>query len=238
MFHINTVSGRIPPYTVTMISAFLLGIGLLYLLNRRDKIPKQIAGFLLILAPVMILFHAIGMTYLTSHGTQFGPSSMGALIGMYLSAIVMGLICGDLKMMRKLLENCTFILPLMYAVSKSGCFFAGCCRGIPYTGVCSVIYTDGETVQPAAFPVQLLESLIFLLIFLLGMLLRKKKKRRGGSVWIVFLTAAAAKGLLDFLRAEHQGKLLSLNQILCIGLIGIGMILLLGNYTKQKRAAS
>ena len=224
MFYINTACGRIPPYTVTMFSAFILGIGLLYLCNRKDGIPKQIAGFLVLLSPVMILSCAAGLTWLSSGGSSFGFSSLGALFGMYLSAAVMGVIRGKRDALFIMPENCTFVLPLMYGVSKLGCFLAGCCRGIPYSGICSVIYTADGTVQEPVFPVQLAESALFLLIFAAGMLLRRRHRRE--AVRSVFLFSAAAKGLLDFLRAEHRGKLLSLNQILCLALIAAGLLLI------------
>lgn len=118
MFHINTDhAGLFPPYSVTMFSAFLLGIGLLWLLNRRDGIPKNIAGLLALLSPVMILTCAAGMGYLMSHGQTVGFASMGALFGMYLSVITMSLIYGNREAARNMLQNCTLVLPLMYAVS-------------------------------------------------------------------------------------------------------------------------
>lgn len=220
MFHINTDhAGLFPPYSVTMFSAFVLGIGLLWLLNRKDGIPKNIAGLLVLLSPVMIVSCAAGTGYLMSHGQTVGLSSMGALFGMYLSVIIMALICGNRGHARLMLQNCTLVLPLMYAVSKFGCFLAGCCRGVDYDGIFCVRYTGAENGGVTAFPVQLAESLTFLVIFAVGMLLRRR--HRSSSVRSVFLPSALAKGLLDFLRAEHQGRLVTVNQILCAVLIGI-----------------
>ena len=243
MFQINTDFRRIQPYSITMLSAFLLGIGLLYLLNRRDGVPKRIAGYLALLNPVMIVCNASGLTYLSSHGRSLGFSSLGSLFGMYGSEIVMSLICGKRDAARTMLENCTLVLPLMYGVSKFGCFLAGCCRGFAYAGTFCVTYTGAKTGTVSAFPVQLLESLSFLLLFGIGMLLRKR--HRSAAVFVIFFLSAAAKGMLDFLRAEHQGKLLSLNQILCGVLIVLGAAVLVlrvqqktGKNRIKKRAAS
>lgn len=233
MFQINTDSDALfTPYAVTMFSAFLLGIGLLYLLNRRDGIPKNIAGLLALLSPVMILSCAAGLGYLMSHGETVGLASMGALFGMYLSVIVMSLICGKRGTARQMLQNCTLVLPLMYAVSKFGCFLAGCCRGMDYNGMFCVHYSGAETGACTAFPVQLAESLTFLVIFSIGMLLHRR--HRSGSVRIVFLLSALAKGLLDFLRAEHQGRLVTVNQVLCAALIGICLVWMLSARLQRK----
>ena len=234
MFHINTDSDALfSPYAVTMFSAFLLGIGLLWLLNRRDGIPKNIAGLLALLSPVMILTCAAGMGYLMSHGQTVGLASMGALFGMYLSVITMSLIYGNREAARNMLQNCTLVLPLMYAVSKFGCFLAGCCRGMDYDGVFCVRYTGAETGELSAFPVQLTESLAFLVIFSIGMLLRRR--HRSGSIRLVFLLSALTKGLLDFLRAEHQGRIVTVNQVLCMVLTGICLAWML--YSRQRKGA-
>ena len=235
MFQINTDFRRIPPYSVTMFSAFVLGIGLLWLLNRKDGIPRRIAGYLAFLNPLMIAVGAAGLTYLSSHGKRTGFSSLGALFGMYESVLAMSLIYGRRDAARTMLENCTLVLPLMYGISKLGCFFAGCCRGFDYDGIFCAAYSGEHTGTVSAFPVQLLESLCFLLLFGIGMLLRRK--HRTAAVRTVFFLSAAAKGLLDFLRASHQGTLLSLNQVLCIALILLGAAVIRIS-THKKRAAS
>ena len=56
----------------------------------------------------------------------------------------------------------------MYAVGKIGCFFAGCCYGIEYNGFLNVTY-NYSAIAPkgiSLFPIQLLESIVFLIIFL------------------------------------------------------------------------
>ena len=56
-------------------------------------------------------------------------------------------------------------LGLMYAVSKLGCFFAGCCVGMKYQGPGSIRYLDNGAVGEYLFPVQLAETILFLLAF-------------------------------------------------------------------------
>lgn len=130
-----------------------------------------------------------------------------------------------------LTQNCTLMLPLMYSIGKVGCFLGGCCGGIPYSGAFRTVYTGVHANPVPALPVQLIESAVFLLIFAAG--LYGFFRRRVNSVPAVFLTSAAAKFALDFLRASHTGKILSVTQMLCIGLFAAGIALF---YAKKKSA--
>jgi len=62
--------------------------------------------------------------------------------------------------------------------SKLGCFLAGCCHGLPYTGFLSVVYAQGtHSSLPGIplFPIQLTEVFVrFLLLFLMLIVYNKK----------------------------------------------------------------
>ena len=60
-------------------------------------------------------------------------------------------------------------LPLLYAVGKIGCFIAGCCYGIEYYGIGNVVYNyvpKSEIIGLHLFPIQIVESIVFFLIFI------------------------------------------------------------------------
>jgi len=182
----------------------------------------MIAGFITLLSPFMSFFFAFLLTYAASGGRKTGLSSMGGLFGMYLSVITLALIKRDKNSTKITIENCTLVLPLIYSISKTGCFLAGCCRGIPYNGPFCVEYTGKVTATGCIFPVQLAETIIFFIIFVIGIIMLVKKCSHT-SVYLLTL-CAAAKGLLDFLRESHTGKAVSLNQILCLAVIAAGII--------------
>ena len=79
------------------------------------------------------------------------------------------------------LSSITPAVPLAHAFGRIGCFFAGCCYGIPYAppiGIClkNAIGTAPTDIQ--LFPVQLLESgLDFLLAGLLQLCFRKRTRK-------------------------------------------------------------
>ena len=114
--------------------------------------------------------------------------------------------------------KCTMLsMPLLYGVSKLGCFFAGCCYGIPYDGFLSVTYTAGLNIP--LFPIQLLESLVFIGLFI-GLLLINKKYNKN-IIDITIIVCALTKFVLDFLRYDHLTKSITTNQIISLILIFI-----------------
>ena len=220
--HICTDYSLFPPYAVMILLSCMTGLSLQYILNVKRGVQPMIAGFITLLSPFMSFFFAFLLTYAASGGRKTGLSSMGGLFGMYLSVITLALIKRDKNSTKITLENCTLVLPLIYSISKTGCFLAGCCRGIPYNGPFCVEYTGKVTETGCIFPVQLAETIVFFIIFAIGMIMLLKKCSHT-SVYLLTL-CAAAKGLLDFLRESHIGKAVSLNQILCLAVIAAGII--------------
>lgn len=218
--HIDTDHFVFPPYAVMILLSFAIGISAMYIMNVRCGVRKNIAGYLALISPFMSIFAALLTTYITTMGRGIGLSSIGGLSGMYLCVFIMAVICKRREEAWMMFQSCTLILPLMYSISKLGCLFAGCCRGMDYHGVFCVEYSGNIANGICAFPVQLAETLVFLCIFSAGMLLFKKHIRSAATITIIL--SAAAKILLDFTRASHAGKLISLNQALCLFLLALG----------------
>ncbi len=224
MIEINTDYHIIPPYPVMIAFSFFTGLMILYFLNVRDGIRKNVAGYFCLLAPVMSVFFGAVLTYISSGGKYFGLSSIGGLAGMYAASLTMALISGKSGEIRIMLKNCTLVLPLIYSISKIGCLLGGCCRGMAYHGVFCIHYTGSGTDSAYVFPVQLMETILFFIIFLLGMLLQRKIRN---TVLLVFLFSSLTKFLLDFLRESHHEEIISFTQILCLLLIFAEFIILI-----------
>ncbi|MBR1554281.1 MAG: hypothetical protein IJ644_02680, partial [Oscillospiraceae bacterium] len=110
MIEINTDYNFISPYPIMILLSFLAGIIGMYLLNLRDGIRKDVAGYLCLLAPVMSVFFGIVLTYISSGFQYFGLSSVGGLIGMYLASLTMALISGKQGELGIMTKNCTLML--------------------------------------------------------------------------------------------------------------------------------
>ena len=113
-------------------------------------------------------------------------------------------------------------LGLMYAVSKLGCFFAGCCAGMRYQGPGSIRYLDNGAAGEYLFPVQLAETILFLLAFLL--LHRMAERKRNGIIPKSLLLYAILKFVLDYLRYYEDRKIFSANQWGCL-LVAVSVLL-------------
>ena len=120
-------------------------------------------------------------------------------------------------------------IPLMYGISKIGCFLAGCCYGIKYNGPLSITYKYSLSAPKniSLLPIQIIETITFILIYLY---ISKKKKENKNIIGITLLLCGLSKFLLDYLRMNHIDKILTVNQIVSIPFIIIGLIL----YFKEK----
>lgn len=220
--HIDTDWGKIPPYAIMIMLSFAAGIGSMFFLNIKSGVRKHMAGYLSLLAPFMSIFFGLLLTYITTFGNGMGLSSIGGLFGMFAAVVTIALIGRDRREFRTMLTSCTLIVPLMYSISKIGCLCAGCCRGIAYHGPLCIEYTGKHTGNICVFPVQLAETILFFVIFAVGLILYMRKSKN--TELFVIIASVLGKGGLDFFRASHNGKIVSLNQILCLVIAAAGII--------------
>ena len=156
-------------------------------------------------------------------------SSTGAGVGLLLAVIIFCIIYGKNK--KELLIGYTLSLPLTYSIAKLGCFFAPCCYGKPTNS--NIFFVSYESLEyTKLIPIQLIESITFMIIFIVLLLVYRKYKSIN-LVNISIITCAIFKFILDYLRHSHIGKIITLNQIACIAAIIIVLINII--YTKYKK---
>ena len=122
---------------------------------------------------------------------------------------------------KKIIKYTIISLPLTYAIGKIACFVAGCCYGIPYNGIFNVIYKDDLNI--GLFPIQLLETIVFIIIFIIC----NKLKNNKNIIYITIFISTIAKFLLDFLRYEHINKIITANQIFSIVILIVLLIIII-----------
>ena len=88
----------------------------------------------------------------------------GGLIGGILTLIIGGSI--HRLQTNVYISEFIFLLPMIHAFGRVGCFLAGCCYGIPYEGFGAVVYPENSFAVSGVklFPIQLGEC--FLLFFI------------------------------------------------------------------------
>ena len=97
--------------------------------------------------------------------------------------------------------------PLLQSISRIGCFFAGCCYGIPTTSPWGISYSDTNTVAPlhlTLHPTQLYSSLALLGIFLFMYFILQHTLKKTGQLFAAYLILASTERfIIDLWRADR-----------------------------------
>ena len=132
-----------------------------------------------------------------------------------------------------LLDSVALGMALGQAIGRIGCFAAGCCYGLPAAGLpWAVTFVGGSSAARypglPLHPVQLYESLGCLLIALLLWSLRWRPNLRGRLIWVYLFSYGILRFSLEFFRGDVRPMMgaLSLNQVICLGFVGIGAAML------------
>ena len=217
---IQNINEQYHLYPIFLVLSLVVGLVIPSIRLAKSGMKKDILLCVALLNMFLALIFGKAYTMIAEKSTdiiQSGFSSLGGLIGFLFGTYIFYLICDKNK---EILKNYVISLPLIYAISKIGCFFAGCCHGIKYSGILSVRYETGSACQlsTSVFPVQMAETIVFLGIYFLLVYLKNKKENDGVVIGTLFLSGLAKFGL-DFLRYSHVGKVLTSNQIVCLIII-------------------
>ncbi len=195
-------------------------------LLKEKGVPNNYIGYSLFFSVVCILIFSKQYTLIEHSNANLtfwsaGFSSIGGVIGLFVSIIFFDILYDKDK--HVFLSCYGKVIPLLYSISKLGCFFVGCCHGFVYEGIGCVIYDHGSY-----FPVQLVESIVFFCIFLFIY------KQKNLSISTVILLCAFSKFALDYLRYRQNGLNVSTNQMMCFVFILISVISI-GYHQKVKK---
>lgn len=229
------INTKIPLYGILVVTGILSGLYIMYKNVKTLNYKKEEKYGLILYILLGTLFGAKYFTLLTNFNKfkdnidfkKIGLSSYGAIIGILILLIIFAK--QYKKNFKDLINNILPAIPLMYGISKIGCFLAGCCYGIKYNGPLSITYKYSLSAPKniSLLPIQIIETITFILIYLY---ISKKKKENKNIIGITLLLCGLSKFLLDYLRMNHIDKILTVNQIVSIPFIIIGLIL----YFKEK----
>jgi phosphatidylglycerol:prolipoprotein diacylglycerol transferase len=143
-----------------------------------------------------------------------GRTWLGALLGGYLGV---ELAKRPLGITRSTGDGFALALPLGEAVGRLGCFFAGCCYGLPTT-LPWAVWQHGAWRHPT----QLYSAAAALALFALMWRIRDRLPREGDLFKLYLFLYAATRFGLEFLRdhGPHE-PLLSPAQWLCLAAMGV-----------------
>ena len=218
------INTDLPIYSLIILIAFLINIVVIcYISYKKNRFNYDLI-YLLIFEHIGMIVGAKLYSFFSNpakYDYQFdifksGFSSVGAVIGIIIMSIIY------IKMFKSNIK-------MIYSIGKIACFLTGCCYGIEYSGPFSVtyLYSQNDINGISLFPVQLLESIVFFIIFIISFNIVIKDKVNNKSIGILTTMIFACKFLLDFLRFTHMKNLISFNQIMCVPFILIGLSLII-----------
>ncbi|MBE6600140.1 MAG: prolipoprotein diacylglyceryl transferase [Ruminococcaceae bacterium] len=133
------------------------------------------------------------------------------------------------------------VIPLGHAIGRVGCFFGGCCYGIPYNGLFSYTYTTetgGAPVGVPLLPIQLIEAAALLLLFFALLIIFIKTDKKYLCVITYALSYSIIRFILEFFRGDAvRGKFLFLSTSQWISVLIVVFILGYFFYAKSKAGA-
>ena len=213
-------------YPVCILLSFLITFFVVYLQNR--NINKEILTYFFLTVFICSItggcLFSVAENLIKNRTLQIGLSAYGGAIGLLTGCIFIPKLLST--PVQKLTKDTILSLPLMYGLSKLACGLNGCCHGFEYRELFSVVYSNNVPY----FPVQFLETLTFIIIFVIVYLVNKKTKIN--SIGFMMVLSGTAKGLLDFLRYGHHG--ISINQAVSLIFIFIGLFLVFKVNSKKE----
>ncbi len=140
------------------------------------------------------------------------------------------------------LDIYAMVLPLGHAIGRVGCFFAGCCYGIP----CSfgVVYTEtvGQTpIGIKLLPIQLIEAGGLLIIFAIQLIIFFRRGKKGSLAFSYCFSYSLLRFVTEFFRGDSErGEILflSTSQWICVLLLIAALSIFIVNRQKLKPAVN
>lgn len=119
-------------------------------------------------------------------------------------------------------------VPFAHAIGRIGCYFAGCCYGFPYNGFLACKYSVDGIHTASAFPIQLVEAVLNVVLGCC-LLLSSKKHRISLNAYLFFY--AIIRFFLEFFRGDSiRGACIGLSTsqwislLISVGVIGVSVI--------------
>jgi len=213
-------------YTIPLYD-LMIAIGLLammfYVARRFEKdngFSKKQTNRLLVLIVVSLLF-ALASSYLFDgifHSIKQGELTFGSItfIGGLIGGVVAFLVLlkyfykDDNKDVKTIMNTLITGVVLAHAFGRIGCFFAGCCYGIPTESFLGVIFPHGHAHEAfpdtSIYPTQIFEAIF---LFVLFIDLNKIKKFRSIETEVYLIGYGIWRIFIEFFRADDRGSLLS-----------------------------
>lgn len=135
-----------------------------------------------------------------------------------------------------LLDSAAITIPIVHGIGRIGCFFSGCCYGIPTDSVFGVQFSHplskAKPLNVTLHPTQLYEALLIFSILVLLWQLKKRQKMRGRLIFIYIGVYGLGRSIIEFFRGDVErgliaGGAVSQSQVISVVLIASALFLFL-----------
>lgn len=197
------------PYYITIFIAILISyicINLLEKLSNLDRLYLlscyvfslfgMLLGAKILCIMEIIICNKAGMVTIFN-----GFSYMGGVLGYIAFIKIYNIIYKNFP--KKINTLLLFAIPIIYSISKIGCYINGCCNGV------------------TNIPLQLIECLVYFIIFIVFFYLYKKLDKKELIASLSLILLCVCRCIIDFFRIERELILFNftLTQIICIVII-------------------
>lgn len=159
-----------------------------------------------------LLFVAVSLQTIIENNIPFEAIIKGGFVfygGLLGGAAGIFIYIKQFHMGYELFEIYAVAVPLGHAFGRVGCFFAGCCYGIPHDGFLSHVYHESVGTTPIGVPllsVQLIEAAGLLLLFIVQLVVffGNKKGKKGVSCAVYLIVYPVMRFILEFFRGDRE----------------------------------
>lgn len=219
-----------------------ISLGKKYSIKAEDVLFSYLYGVIGLIAGAKILYFIVELPWIIDN-IELLIQNPGLIISLLTGGFVFygGFIGGFLmlyyycrKYKLKLTDMLPVIIPvvpLVHAFGRIGCFFAGCCYGIPYDGPLSITFAISDYAPHSIplFPVQLTESIVNFIIFMILFILSRKKIQSKKLLALYLIMYSVMRFVMEFLRGDAVRGIyfgLSTSQWVSIILLACGIFLM------------
>ncbi len=160
-----------------------------------------------------LLFIAVSLKTIIENNIPFEAIIKGGFVfygGLLGGAAGLLIYIKQFKISYEIFDIYAVALPIGHAFGRVGCFFAGCCYGIPYSGFPSHVYHESIGNTPIGVPllsVQLIEAVGLILLFTVQIVvffICSKTGKRGVSSALYLIIYPVMRFFLEFFRGDKE----------------------------------
>lgn len=129
-----------------------------------------------------------------------------------------------------LMDRLAITACIIHGLGRLGCFFAGCCYGIPTDLPWGVTFTDPHSqarpLETSLHPTQLYSALLIFSILIILLMFKRHKRFEGQLFFIYIILYAFGRGIIEFVRGDEArgyviDGVLSHSQFISLGVIAV-----------------